>query len=73
MAATLAAASRPPCRSLAHHDACMVAARSRATIRTSITSMVVNGAPTPALSYCQMPVPGCQNARLYGVDGSRKA
>ena len=51
----------------------MVAARSRATIRTSITSMVVNGAPMPALSYCQMPVPGCQNARLYGVDGSRKA
>lgn len=36
-------------------------------------SMAVNGAPTPAESYCQMPMPGCQNARLYAVFGSRKA
>lgn len=39
-------------------------ATSAEVVRTSIRSIAVKGAPTPAESYCQMPIPGCQKARL---------
>lgn len=51
----------------------MPRATSRPTMLTSMRSTAVNGAPTPALSYCQIPIPGCQNARWYSVYGSLKA
>ena len=43
--------------------AAMPRATSAATVPTCIDSTVVNGAPTPAESYCQIPIPGCQYAR----------
>ncbi len=48
-------------------------ATSPAMIPTCMRSTAVNGEPRPALSYCQIPIPGCQYAREYFVYGLRKA